>query len=418
MVYSSSFILVLISFVFFVYLLITKKIGVFFTQWVIYVIWFFSFPAFLQYVNHVYPWANFPNDSEVIEANIVTIVFTLFLFFGYSLGFVKRREVIIEDKVFYIGPLTNSLAILMLMPAIIFIQITGVAAFFSGRSSLGEMVYADSFMPMLYALSKFTAFGVLIVYISICRYGESKGRTSTASKFILFLAALINFVINNPLSSPRFHFLSMAIALIILFGFMNSRKTLIMLFFMSPFLLFVVFPQVKHLGDTSQDYKTYDTASYVVQGIDFDSFQQLVNIIRFVGDQGYSFGLNFIAGICFFVPRFLWESKPTNLGILAAEHQGYFYTNLSAPLVGELYYAGNFIFIIIGSLIIGYFTGKADSYLQSKRISNLYFIGLWFSSFAFILFRGSFGSVAPPIILGLCSSLLLFLSVKKKEILS
>ncbi|MCW2104574.1 UNVERIFIED_ORG: hypothetical protein J2W64_000548 [Rahnella aquatilis] len=199
----------------------------------------------------------------------------------------------------------------------------------------------------------------------------------------------------------------MAIAIAVVFNKMKSRLSLAVLFIASPIFLFILFPLVKHLGESSNNYNTYDLSDYVVKGLDFDSFQQLVNIVRFVSDTGYSWGVNFIAGISFFIPRSLWESKPTNLGMLAAEHQGYFYTNLSAPLVGELYYAGDMIFVILGALIIGVITGRADSFLSKAKVSYYYFIGLWLSSFSFIIFRGSFGAIAPPIMLGLCSSLLL-----------
>ena len=152
---------------------------------------------------------------------------------------------------------------------------------------------------------------------------------------MFILAIIINFIVNNPLSSPRFHFLSMALAILVIFR--KNRWEIIKCSFIFSFaiLLFYSVPLVKHLGETSGDYNKYGLSEYLVKGVDFDSFQQLVNITRFVTDKGYSWGENFVAGIGFFMPRSIWQTKPTNLGILAAEHQGYFYTNLSAPLVGE-----------------------------------------------------------------------------------
>jgi hypothetical protein len=146
----------------------------------------------------------------------------------------------------------------------------------------------------------------------------------------------------------------------------------------------------------------------MIRGVDFDAFQQLVNIVRFVKETGYSWGLNFISGISFFIPRGVWESKPTNLGILAAEYQGYHYTNLSAPLVGEFYYAADLVGVIVGGVIFGVLAGKADSLLRNVTVSMSYFLGVWLSSFSFIIFRGSFGSVAPMITLGMCSSLFIY----------
>lgn len=408
----SYFILVSLNLILFTLLFLRNKVGLFISQWVIFLVWFFVFPSYLQYVNNVFPWDNYPLHKEISFANYLTCLFSVFLFIGYSIAYKKssvNNSRVNNELPLKIDFKTNVVAFILMIPPMLFISIVGVSSFFMGRSVISDLVYSDGFLPMLYALSKFCAFGILVVYLCfwVNRKRKSDEGFGTLTYFIFIICIVINLIINSPLSSPRFHFLSMAVAIAVVFNKMKSRIALAVLFIASPVFLFILFPLVKHLGESSNNYNTYDLSDYVVKGLDFDSFQQLVNIVRFVNDTGYSWGVNFIAGVSFFIPRSLWDSKPTNLGMLAAEHQGYFYTNLSAPLVGELYYAGDMIFVMLGALIIGFITGRADSFLSNAKISYYYFVGLWLSSFSFIIFRGSFGAIAPPIMLGLCSSLLL-----------
>ena len=63
-----------------------------------------------------------------------------------------------------ISNVANVVTLLLMIPSVIFIAIVGVSSFFMGRSFLG-LVYSDGFLPMLYAASKFGAFGILAVYL-------------------------------------------------------------------------------------------------------------------------------------------------------------------------------------------------------------------------------------------------------------
>lgn len=413
MVELSCFILVTFNLITFLYLLIRNKSGVFYTLWTIFIIWFFSFPSYMQYIYRTYPWANYPKDNEVIFANIITIIFSVFLFLGYVFSYKKNQDYLGKEIDINISNFSNVVTLVLLIPSVIFISIVGVSSFFMGRSFVSELVYTDGFLPMLYAASKFGAFGILSVYLVLYLNKPKYKKFGLFSSLMFFFSLVINFIVNNPLSSPRFHFLSMTLAILVIFKKVGGRRSSVTLFLASPFLLFIVFPLVKHLGESTSDYNEYGLSDYLVKGVDFDSFQQLINIVRFVSDKGYSWGENFIGGIGFFIPRSIWLTKPTNLGVLSAEHQGYFYTNLSAPLVGEFYYAGNIIAVILGGIIVGLLTGKTDSVVKKAQLSMNYFIGLWISSFSFIIFRGAFGSVAPMMMLGLCASLLLYLSIIK-----
>ena len=108
----------------------------------------------------------------------------------------------------------------------------------------------------------------------------------------------------------------MALAILVIF---ENRWEIIKCSFIFSFAIFTIYsvPLVKHLGETSGDYNKYGLSEYLVKGLILDSFQQLVNITRFVTDKGYSWERTLLRVLDFFIPRSIWQTKPTNLGIFS-----------------------------------------------------------------------------------------------------
>lgn len=388
------------------YLFLKKTAGIFYVQWIIFNVFFLGVPSLFQYVNGAYPWPVYPNESDVSYAINVVLCFSIFVFVGYNIGSSSLSFYLNKYESTSHG-VTNSVSVfclLLMIPAIYFIANAGLGSFFKGRTYIGDLVYSTDFLPMLYAFSKFVAFAVLLFCLSLFVNDERSQSRNIFFTIVFLLAIFVNFLVNSPLSSPRFHFISMALALLLMFGRLRKNISLIMLGFLSPVFLYFIFPMSKTLGESNVDYLNHNILKYISEHIDFDSFQQLVNVIKFTDNTSYSFGLNFIGGVSFFIPRFLWANKPDNLGMLSASYVGYDYTNLSAPIIGEFYYAGGLIATIVGGGVMGYIGGLMDETLRGAKDNKnnlLYLISIWFVSFSFIIFRGSFGAVFPVIALGL-----------------
>jgi len=374
-------------------------------QWIIFNVFFLGVPSLFQYINGTYPWPVYPSESDVSYAINIVLCFSIFVFVGYNIG---SSSLLFDSNknggIFHgVTNLASVFCLLLMIPAIYFIANAGLGSFFKGRTYLGDLVYSTDFLPMLYAFSKFVAFAVLLFCLSLFVNDKQSQSKNIFFAIVFLLAVFVNFLVNSPLSSPRFHFISMTLALLLIFGRLRTNASLIMLSLLSPIFLYFIFPMSKTLGESNIDYSSYNILKYIGEHIDFDSFQQLVNIIKFTDNTSPSFGLNFIGGISFFIPRLLWTSKPDNLGMLSASYIGYDYTNLSAPIIGEFYYAGGLIATIVGGGVMGYIGGVMDETLKVGKYNKnnlLYFFSIWFVSFSFIIFRGSFGAVFPVIALG------------------
>ena len=96
-----------------------------------------------------------------------------------------------------------------------------------------------------------------------------------------------------------------------------------------------------------------------------------------------------------------WVDKAQPLGTAAANYMGYVYTNLSAPIYGELYADFGLLSLIIGMGVIGFFVKYVDNYYSTLSKSNKFGSGILLGSllagYIIILMRGSLLSVIPSV---------------------
>lgn len=368
----------------------------------VFMVFFIGIPGYIQYASDVYPWIykNYINKDYILGALLILNVYSAAFATGYLLSKGTKRLNKKNKEVSSLKLLIITIIATLLSSYLVIM--VGITNFFQSRGSVGEIIYdTNNNLAMLYAAAKFSVFSVLaLVLLEYRSIKENESTKKNNWKIItsLFLIVTCNFIINNPLSSPRFHFLSMAITLVLIMGFGRKKYFNQILFLASPAFLYFIFPKIK---DFSADrYKGEQTlSSYLSTGVDFDSFLQLANIYTFTVDTFYSLGSNIIGGVAFFVPRALWESKPVHLGALSSEYVGYAYTNLSAPWPGELFYILGWPSLIIGAYLSGTILKKIDSTIKWSKNQTTLANGTSFiaAGFIFIIMRGSFGAVFPVI---------------------
>ncbi|MBU9828913.1 hypothetical protein J1779_03095, partial [Rahnella sp. FC061912-K] len=131
----SYFILISLNIILFIFLILRNKAGLFISQWVIFLVWFFVFPSYLQYVNNVFPWSNYPLHKEISFVNYITCLFSVFLFVGYSLSYkYVSTNNLDETFILKVDLKTNIVAFILMIPAVLFISMVGISSFFMGRS--------------------------------------------------------------------------------------------------------------------------------------------------------------------------------------------------------------------------------------------------------------------------------------------
>ncbi|AIO30896.1 putative membrane protein [Burkholderia cenocepacia] len=373
---------------------------------------FLLIPGWLQVINNFYPWARVATDADM-EYALCAVTLGLWSFStAYQLRGRRVADAIVAAKsvtATRINALKIMLALGGSIPAMALIAIVGPASFLQERSALGEMIYQSDELALVYNAAKFSVFGVAIAlaaYVENDRKSRSvvkrKRYLPVLSMFSLFCAAVATFV-NNPLSSPRFHFLGMLLGALLVLRPLRRRSTRIILWTTAPVFLYTLFPVVKNLGEAMSQQGDFlpDIGAYLIGGVDFDGLQQLANIARMTEGLGISWGSNFLSAIFFWVPRSLWAGKATITGALAADYVGYEYSNLSAPLIGEALSGLGMLGVVVFFTALGWLAARYDARynasLTQRRLGLDRLLVGTVAGFLFILLRGSLNAVFPQI---------------------
>jgi hypothetical protein len=397
---------------------------------------FLLIPGWIQVLNNYYPWAKVASDIDMAHAvNAVMLASASFSFFytvskrtrknygqnGYNQG---------KNNVESLTALKAILALAGTLPAVGLIAILGPKSFFAERSVVGQLVYQSDDLAMLYNVAKFSVFGVAMVSFAFVlnksqrKLGNDSLIGHASLRIVTILTLIISLIVNNPISSPRFHFLGMLLAALMVFIPMRSRLTRCVFWTAAAVFLYTLFPLVKNITDSvsNSDLSLPDVTFYLKSGVDFDGLQQLANIAKMTDGLGISFGSNFLSAILFWVPRSIWPTKAIITGALAADYVGYDYSNLSAPLIGETLYGfgmlGTIAFFSVMGCVASKLDRKYEASLNFRSVSReRIFIGT-LVGFLFILLRGSLNAVFPQVGVALIVILVLAPSIKAGKLRS
>jgi oligosaccharide repeat unit polymerase len=414
------FLLVFIIIFYTLFLILCKNGGVSLTLHSVFQVFFFLIPGYVQYKMNIFPWEQgiAPKENEYNMIFLICYIYNFFFLVAYLITRLNKQDVLNSIAPSKLKSKHLLLNFLILIPAFLLVGYIGIEKFFHGRIVVSTIVYGsgNSMVVMLYTLVKFSCVSLLVYLMLIWRDKDKffDGNKLALLTFVL-ITLMLNVLLNGPTSSPRFHFMAVIISILLVYRYFISWKSNITLLFGAPFFLFFVFPFIKQLGDKSQfGFDNFNLFEYVTEGVDFDAFQQMFNIVRYVDATGYSFGENFLGGVAFFVPRAIWTTKPEHLGYLSSLHAGYNYNNLSAPLFGEFYYMLGVIGVVVGGLFFGWLLKLIDKSIQLRMSMCSLGLSILFAAFLFITLRGAFGSVFPAVSVALFFYYLLCLLVRVK----
>lgn len=132
-------------------------------------------------------------------------------------------------------------------------------------------------------------------------------------------------------------------------------------------------------------------------GPDFDGFQQWVNTVTFVEDNGIEWGSTIVSAVLVFLPRSLWEGKEIPASITIAEHRGYAFTDLSLPVSAELYLNLGALGVAAGMFLMGRVWARLDDAWLTAPGSAAGMLAPLVATQQLGLIRGPMGSLAPLI---------------------
>jgi hypothetical protein len=149
--------------------------------------------------------------------------------------------------------------------------------------------------------------------------------------------------------------------------------------------------------------------------INYDSWANIYTSIEIVRVHELQWGKQLLGALLFFVPSALWTSKPLATGIFLGNyliaHYSMWFTNLSAPLVGEGYLDFGYIGVVAYAAGTAYFVTFLNTLARRRDRWAAFPMATYASVFLMIVLRGSlmiataFG-VAAFLAFGLASALL------------
>ena len=242
---------------------------------------------------------------------------------------------------------------------------------------------------------------ILDFFSRINRYPERPWMT--ANSYYMVIVGLTVAIINNPISAPRFWVGAIALCGLLLVLHCQRKVSSMSWFSLNLFILVLAFP-IADMFRNSLDFNPEELQAgptrNLVYSPDFDAFQQQMNVIVVTDKIGFQQGKQIASSILFFVPRKIWPQKGEPTGMMVANELGYFFNNLSSPLMSEFFIDGGIYAVIAGMFAVG----MLYRYLSMNLlISNPVFVCFYcfFTAYQFYLLRGALMTVTNFLLVGL-----------------
>lgn len=303
-------------------------------------------------------------DGMYLKANVAIIIFLLFYFAGYLLrNKCKDKD---ENKSVLQPMLESQLRIFFTVITIASFMFLCFCNNLTGH--INEITGNLNIDTQITNIVRFTPVYALITYATFNEQKAIKGRIRNLFSYKeIFLIIVILFLVFNPLYGwkSRSNWLIPFTILIALFFYDMLPKSFV--FFGMYYALVVLFTPLKQLTLASLDPSIFIN-KVDLNYYDYDAYQMLMMIMSYTDHMGVSFGKNIISALAFLIPRSIWKGKMTATSALAATYYGATFTNISSPLIAELYFAFSYVGCIFGALVLGGLTSRIDHWCDSNSI--------------------------------------------------
>jgi len=364
----------------------------------IFVFVWLGYIPFLQQVTNSYPLAQLPmaySESEIRFGLYIVILGLLSFEAGKFAARVRvgrdplptkaGGSVEISLNQFYAATILS-----IAISAIIILSLGGPSVLFSARQELNGAFGDKTKFLILNTLMRVPVF-VTFIYGIICWKMAQKKTVFFGATLVVL--AVVNFTVNNFISSPRYWFGSILLTTLFILlrwkrgSFATWSITILM-------LLLLVFPSsdmFRHTTDVNFSGVVQNFAReherLAVDG-DFDAFQMIMNTVRNVENKGFSNGEQLLVAILFFIPRSIWSDKPFGTGQTVASNLGYDFTNLSCPLWAEIYHDFGLPGIGILFFVYGYFVYVIQMKFIQGNVPYLSIFVPFYAWYQIFLLRG------------------------------
>ncbi|MEV7480229.1 MULTISPECIES: hypothetical protein [Streptomyces] len=194
------------------------------------------------------------------------------------------------------------------------------------------------------------------------RLATSRRARRTPSTVLAWAAlAVLNVIVNNPISNARYWFLTVLVSLLFT-AFPSSAAIYRSVLATGVVGALVLFPYADRFRYDDEGYRPVRSASVFepLATKDYDQTVMFANAISWVDTSGHTYGRQLSGSALFFVPRAVWGGKPEDTGVRVGEWMGMSMTNLSAPLWTELWVDFGAAGMVGGMALVGYAAARTD----------------------------------------------------------
>ncbi|WP_234439743.1 hypothetical protein [Streptomyces bicolor] len=287
----------------------------------------------------------------------------------------------------------------------------GLAAFFTSRQAVRQTGAASETARAMsiWAVAVPAFWGLLgLLHLPLLKGGDRWLRK--VRWMLLPLMLVLNVVVNNPISRPRFWAGTVLLTLLFSWRRFDSPRAFRVTAAALTAVVLLVFPYSDYFRYNEREtVQVVSLSEQLTTGMDYDGFQQMQTGIDQVGENGFS-PSSALAVPLFMVPRSAWPDKPQATGAMLADYVGYDFKNLSAPLWIECFLWAGAPCVAVVFCLLGVASRRMDDIRERLRDSRSTLAVLLVPAFAFyqlILLRGSLSAIVGPLLLLILVPLLL-----------
>ncbi|MFD8503154.1 hypothetical protein ACFV2L_10530 [Streptomyces sp. NPDC059687] len=270
---------------------------------------------------------------------------------------VHRRRLYLLTLVAFVGS------------ALLVVKLGGPAVFFTSRqeiiSSVEESGLSQADSQAGQAIVR--GFGTVPALIAWLVYTRWLVTSRRARRSVLIIAvwlalAALNALVNNPISNPRFWFLTVLFSLLFTVFPVSAAMYRIALS-LGVVVALVVFPFADRFRYDDANYRPIQTTSPLepLALKDYDQVGMFANTVTYVrSGPGHTYGRQLAGAVLFAVPRSVWPGKPMDTGVVIGQWMGATNTNLSSPVWAELWIDFGPVGMSAGFVALGYAAARVD----------------------------------------------------------
>lgn len=357
---------------------------------------FFGIAAVFQRLAGVFPWSPLGiSGDELLRADLVLV----FGVIAYVVGRVvapRRGLRDVEASTGHRRVLMASIVVAVVWP-LTYIALFGLDAIVVDRVTRGGLISdvagdptTRTFIGSLLSVPPMVLLPALLLL---------RGTTRYRRVLVLTVLGLIvaNLVINNFVNSARYTSGTVLLASVFAFLVASKQRQRWLRFAPAAFIvgMTLVFPFADAFRSIYQRFEPRPVVDLLVAKGDYDAYLQIVNAVRYVDAHGVMDGVNIVGVAGFWVPRAVWPGKPRPTGEYLAEHAGFTYTNLSAPLWAEGFAAYGLLGVVLVLAAWGFVSGVLDASLRAhmwtdrRGVAPVVVLAVIMAAYALFLIRGA-----------------------------